>query len=108
TLTSAVREISASLNYAKYKSIFQRAKFRVSFAERGYRIERFNTASKKWERDKWAICKNVIIYANNSPIFHPNGTVSNLTSIYISNSSGKYKITIAISGRIKAVKLDKD
>ena len=47
----------------------------------------------------------VNITATNSPIFHPLGTVSNLTSVYISNTSGKYRISLAISGRIKIIPL---
>ncbi|MCP2605136.1 hypothetical protein NLC29_03165 [Candidatus Aminicenantes bacterium AH-873-B07] len=104
-LQSATREICARLNYARYKSIFQKTKFKVKFLKRGYTVEKYNSAKKKWEKEKDTFFKNVIINANNSPIFHPNGTVSNLASIYISNSVGKYKITIAISGRIKTIKI---
>lgn len=47
------------------------------------------------------ILEGVNVEANNSPLFHPEGTVSNLASIYVFNSWGKYRITIAITGRIK-------
>jgi hypothetical protein len=49
--------------------------------------------------------EGVNISATNSPIFHPLGTVSNLTSVYISNTAGKYRISLAISGRIKVIPL---
>ena len=107
-LKNTTREICANLSYARYKSIFQRAKYRVRFSEKNYAVERYNSIKKKWEIEKINILRNVIVNTNNNPIFHPNGTVSNLASIYISNSTGKYKITIAISGRIKISKLNKD
>jgi hypothetical protein len=52
------------------------------------------------------ILEGVNIQANNSPVFHPQGTVSNLASIMISNTWGSYKITLAISGRIRIAKLE--
>ena len=107
-LKSTTREICANLNYARYKSIFQKTKYRVRFFEKNYAVERYNSIKKKWEIEKINILRNVIVNTNNNPVFHPNGTVSNLASIYISNSTGKYKITIAISGRIKISKLNKD
>ncbi len=104
-LQRAVREISARLNYARYKAIFERTKFKVRFEQKSYTVEKYDSNQNKWIEEKHIILQSVFINANNSPIFHSNGTVSNLASIYISNSSGKYKITIAISGRIKTIKI---
>lgn len=104
-LRKAVREINSSLNYARYKALFEGIKVKVSFHSNGMTLEIFDEEEDKWAPYKESLIEGVTIQANNSPIFHPRGTVSNLASIYVSNSSGKYKMTLAITGRIKAVKL---
>lgn len=104
-LLKAVREINSSLNYARYKALFEGIKIRVRFNAHGMILERFEENENQWTFHKESLIEGVTIQANNSPIFHSRGTVSNLASIYVSNSSGKYKITLAITGRIKAFKL---
>jgi prepilin-type N-terminal cleavage/methylation domain-containing protein len=104
-LKSAVREINSRLNYARYKSIFEGVKVRIKFDQHSYAIEIYDEEKNQWRRERAYFLDGVTLQANNSPTFHPMGTVSNLASIYISNSWGKYKITLAISGRIKIIQL---
>ena len=104
-LRKAVREIHSSLNYARYKALFEGIKVRIKFAEQSYTIEKYNEPEKEWIIDRSRLLEGVTLQANNSPTFHPRGTVSNLASIYISNSWGKHKITLAISGRIKVTEV---
>lgn len=104
-LNSAVREINSRLNYARYKSIFEGVKVRVKFDQHSYAIETYDEEKNEWRRERKYFLKGVTLQANNSPTFHPVGTVSNLASIYITNSWGKHKITLAISGRIKIIRL---
>ncbi len=104
-LEKAVWEIYSRLNYARYKALFKGEKVRIKFDSQSYSIEAYNEKQEKWITEQKYFLEGVSIHANNSPIFHPSGTVSNLASIYVSNEGGKHKITIAISGRIKAVKL---
>jgi len=94
------------MNYARYKAIFDGTKVKITFNPNSYFIEKFDEAQNEWRRDQINFLDGVILQANNSPIFHPVGTVSNLASIYISNSWGKYKITLAISGRIKVTQVE--
>lgn len=103
-LQKAVWEIHSNLNYARYRSLFKGIKARVRFDRHSYTIEKYDESDGKWIMEQSTLLDGVTIQANNSPIFHPRGTVSNLASIFISNSWGKYKITLAISGRIKVVK----
>lgn len=105
-LKKAVWEINSQMNYARYKAIFDGTKVKITFNPNSYFIEKFDEAQNKWRRDQINFLDGVILQANNSPIFHPKGTVSNLASIYISNSWGKYKITLAISGRIKVTQVE--
>jgi len=104
-LNSAVREINSRLNYARYKSIFEGVKVRIKFDQHSYAIETYDEEQNEWKREREYFLEGVTLQANNSPTFHPVGTVSNLASIYISNSWGKHKITLAISGRIKITRL---
>ncbi len=104
-LNSAVRGINSRLNYARYKSIFEGVKVRVKFSEHSYAIETYDEEKNEWKREREYFLSGVALQANNSPTFHPTGTVSNLASIYISNSWGKHKISLAISGRIKITQL---
>jgi prepilin-type N-terminal cleavage/methylation domain-containing protein len=104
-LQSAVREVHSRLNYARYKAIFEGIKVRVEFDAKSYTIEKYSEEQKKWKPEKKYSLQGVTLQANNSPVFHPSGTVSNLASITISNSWGTYRITLAISGRIKTMKI---
>ena len=100
-LKRAAWEIQTRLNYARYKAIFEGRPVRVSFKPAGYTVEKYNEILKEWRPDVSGSIEGVKIEANNSPTFHPLGTVSNLATITVSNSWGKYQITLAISGRIK-------
>lgn len=104
-LKKTVWEINSRMNYARYKAIFRGAKVRIRFDSKSYAIEEYDQNQEKWSKGQKYFLEGVNIQANNKPIFHPRGTVSNLASIYVSNEWGKYRITVAISGRIKVVRL---
>ena len=104
-LLGAVRKVHSRLNYIRYKAIFEGMKFRLKFESNSYAVEKYDEDKKEWKRETRSSLEGVTIQANNNPVFHPQGTVSNLASIIISNSWGKYRITLAISGRIKVVQL---
>lgn len=104
-LKKAVWEINSRLNYARFKAIFEGQSIRIKFGSDSYAIEKYDEQKKIWQLEEKSYLEGVSIQANNSPTFHPQGTVSNLASISISNSWGKYRITLAITGRIKIVKL---
>lgn len=105
-LQSAVWDVQSRLNYARYKAIFEGSKVRVRFGPSTIMVETYNTAKKTWVQEPERLLEGVVVEANNRPTFHPNGNVSNLASIIVANSWGRHKITIAISGRIKTIKLD--
>lgn len=104
-LKRATWEIYSRLNYARYKAIYRGTKYKVSFESNSYVIEKFDDAKGEWRTEQRSFLGGVKITANNSPIFHPSGTVSNLASITVYNSRGQYKISIAISGRIKVTEM---
>lgn len=103
-LLQGVREIHSRMNQARYQAIFSGTKMRINIDHSGYRLEKYDQDRKEWLSGPKHVLEGITIEANNSPTFHPAGTVSNLATIRIYNSWGAYKITLAISGRIKAVK----
>ncbi|HUU51691.1 MAG: GspH/FimT family pseudopilin [Candidatus Aminicenantaceae bacterium] len=104
-LKKATWEIYSRLNYARYKAIYRGMKYKVSFESNSYVLEKFDDPKGEWRTEQRSFLEGVTITANNSPIFHPRGTVSNLASITVENSRGQYKISIAISGRIKVTEM---
>ena len=102
-LKRAVWEIRSRLNHARYQAVFEGEKVRISFDSLRYKIEQYDEDQELWMVKLESILEGVTVNANNSPLFHPGGTVSNLASIYVTNSWGQYKITLAITGRIKVI-----
>ena len=103
-LQSAVWQVRTCLNQARFKSAWSGKTVRVRFIPGGYRLETYEDETKSWILDRAGSVEGAEIQANNSPTFTPQGTVANLASITVANVRGTYKITVAISGRIKAVK----
>ena len=103
-LEKAVWEARARLSQARIRSIWEGATYRVRFAAEGTFLERYDEPTKTWVIRQSGLLEGVSIDANNTPVFHPTGTVSNLATILISNSRGRYKVTLAISGRVKILK----
>jgi len=104
-LNKAAWEVQTRLNYARHKAIFEGRPFRVMFSPTGYVVEEYDAVINNWRPEASGSCEGVTIEANNSPTFHPAGTVSNLATITISNTAGTCRITLAISGRIRVVML---
>jgi prepilin-type N-terminal cleavage/methylation domain-containing protein len=104
-LRRATWEIQTRLNYARFKAIREGRSFRVQFEPAGYTIEKYDEGLNCWQPDAAGAIEGISIQANNSPTFHPAGTVSNMATIVISNIRGRYKITLAITGRVKVTKL---
>jgi len=104
-LQKAVWEISSRLNFLRYKALFEGVKARMKFYSAGYAMEIYDEKEKKWKLEEKHFLEGVSLKSNNNPSFHPRGTVSGLASICVFNSWGSYKITMALSGRVKIVKL---
>lgn len=104
-LDRATWEIQAKLNEARMLSLWEGVMTRIRFAEGGYSLEAFQPGSNSWKGQGRAFPEGVCVKANNNPIFLPTGAVSGLATILISNSRGAYKITLAITGRIKLARI---
>jgi Tfp pilus assembly protein FimT len=103
-LHGAVWEVSAKLNEARYAAVLKGAPVRMRLSGSTYCLEQRNTQDGSWLRLSGRRLEGVVLRANNTPIFYPQGTVSNLATIWVENGWGRYKITLAITGRIKVAK----
>jgi len=103
-LEKAVWELRSALNAARYRALFEGVSFRIKFSPNAYAAERYDESQKSWVLVEKHLLEGVSIEANNSPVFTPEGTVTGLATIQIGNTWGRYKITLAVTGRIKAVK----
>ncbi len=104
-LDKAAWEIYSRMNQARFRAILERRKVRFSFTESGYIMEEFDEETGSWQEFQRRTLEEVRVDANNTPVFHPRGTVSNLTSIYVSNIAGRFRISLAMSGRLKVIPL---
>lgn len=104
-LESAVWDIRSALNTARYMALFESASVRVRFAETQWEMEKYDLSRKTWVSCRKRTTDGVRIEANNTPLFTAQGTVSGLATIIITNRWGAYKITLAISGRIKTTRV---
>ncbi|MGB9893323.1 MAG: GspH/FimT family pseudopilin [Candidatus Saccharicenans sp.] len=105
-LEVAVRKIYSNLSLARFRSIQRQLPIRVSFNENFCELAEYDSQQSLWITRNRELLEGVKITANNFPVFYPQGTVSNLATIKVLNANGTYQITVAITGRIKASKLD--
>lgn len=97
--------VTGLLNNAKFKAVWSGSKYRVRVDEGRLFLERFDEPALEWRVDRVVTVEGVSVEANNSPVFHPIGTVSDMATITVSNRSGCYRISVAITGRVKSVRL---
>jgi prepilin-type N-terminal cleavage/methylation domain-containing protein len=105
-LRAGIWEVTAGLGQARFRAIMSGEPVRVRFFPSGFALERYDETAGAWRPARTAVLSGVTVRANNAPIFHPQGTVSGLATVTVSNARGSYRITVAITGRIRTVKSD--
>ena len=103
-LQSGIWEVTSGLNQARFRAILSGEAVRVRFLPSGFVFERYDAAAAAWRTCRRSVLEGVDLRANNAPVFHPQGTVSNMATITVANSRGAYRITIAITGRIRTTR----
>lgn len=104
-LERAVWEIKMRLNQARIRSIWDGVPTRLRIDRAGFSLETYNDDTKAWKPSESGLWEGVTVEANNTPVYHPTGAVTGMATILVSNVRGAYRITLAITGRIKATKL---
>ncbi len=100
-LEVAVRKVHSSLSLARFRSVQRQVPVRVSFETGFCVLAEYDNRQALWLKKSQDLLEGVEVTANNAPVFYPQGTVSNLATINIRNTSGAYQVTVAITGRIK-------
>jgi type II secretion system protein H len=100
-LRSGTWEVTSGLNQARFRAIMSGEPVRVRFGATGFLLERRDDGEATWTPLRATRVEGVTVRANNAPVFHPQGTVSDLATVTVSNAKGSYRITIAITGRIR-------
>lgn len=104
-LESAVWQVRSALNAARYKAVFEGNSVRVRFSPAGVATEKYDPDRKAWLPVSRKSSEGVRIEANNSPVFTGQGTVTGLATITVANEWGAYKLTLAITGRVKTTRV---
>jgi len=104
-LRAGIWEVTSGLGQARFRAIMSGEPVRVRFFPSGFVLERFDEMAGVWRPARTAVLSGVTVRANNAPVFHPQGTVSGLATVTVANARGSYRITVAITGRIKTVKI---
>ncbi len=113
-LNGVVRQIRADLLSARAQAVKQGNPVRVSFTDpQHYDIwvdDNKNTRIDSGEviesRSILEDFPGIVIESNKNPIFSPRGTASNFGTIKVSNASGEKEIKIAITGRVRVVRVE--
>lgn len=96
---SAQSQVINSLYLARYKSAFTGTSYRWKALGDEIAIER--ESGGKWVFERRIKLDYGTVSSNNAPIFHPEGLVTNMATIYLKSKKMSSKITVAITGRIK-------
>ena len=104
-LERAVWELKMRLNQTRIRSIWDGAPARLRIERTGYALESYDEGAKTWKPVESGRWEGVTVEANNTPVYHPTGAVTGMATIVVSNSRGAYRITLAITGRIKATEI---
>jgi type IV fimbrial biogenesis protein FimT len=109
-LNGATQQIFGDLMVARMKAVSHNRRVKIFFTgESTYKIcddANHDGTVDDCEGDSKIVdiqtsYKGISLTSNNSPIFSPRGTVSNLATINVTSSAGTKSITIAITGRIQ-------
>jgi type II secretory pathway pseudopilin PulG len=104
-LETGVWEVRSALNRARWQAIHEGVSFRVRFLSAGMTTERYDPESETWRICRRQPIEGVRVAANNTPIFTAQGTVTGLATITAVNNWGGYKLTLAITGRVKTARI---
>jgi hypothetical protein len=104
-LEKAVWDVRSALNSARFRALTEGASYRFRFDGGAYTLERYDAVSKTWILAGKTTLDKVSVAANNIPVFTPDGTVTGLATIAVANDWGEYRLTLAITGRVKTTRL---
>jgi prepilin-type N-terminal cleavage/methylation domain-containing protein len=103
-LRAGVWAVTSGLGQARFRAVMSGQPVRVRFAGSRLVFERPDDASGTWRTARTEVLDGVAVEANAAPVFYPQGTVAPLAAVTVGNAAGAYRITVAITGRIRSVR----
>ena len=103
-LQAGVWQVLAKMNQARFKAMLDGAPVRVRFSAGACAFDEWDETREDWSQGEVSLVQGIVLAANSAPIFQPEGTVSPLATITVSNARGMYKLTLAITGRIRVTR----
>lgn len=108
-LNGAARLLMTDLLNARMQAVTQNNRFLVSILDAGrYQVlddgnenGAFDSGESRLIRNMQDNFHDVQVAANNSPIFLPRGTVTNMATFTLSNNAGKRNVVVAATGRVR-------
>lgn len=104
-LERGVWEIKMRLNQTRIRSVWEGTPARLRIFRTGFSLETYDEDTKTWKTAESGRWEGVAVEANNTPVYQPTGSVTGMATILVSNARGAYRITLAITGRIKTTRL---
>ncbi len=90
--------VKTGIEWVRVYSILKGEKLKIKFFPDHFKI--YTYKNRKWKYFKRLNFPGLELRANNSPIFYPYGTVSNLFTLYVEKDGFIRKITMNINGKI--------
>ncbi len=90
--------VKNSIEWVRVYSILKGEKLKIKFFPDYFNV--YTYQNRKWKFLKRINFPGLELRANNSPIFYPYGTVSNLFTLYVEKNGFIRKITMNINGKI--------
>jgi type IV fimbrial biogenesis protein FimT len=108
-LNGAARLVMTDLLNARMQAVTQNHRFLVSVLDnRSYQVLDDNNENGVFDGGESRLIRNiadhfhdVLISANNSPLFLPRGTVTNMGTFTLTNAAGTRKVVVAATGRVR-------
>lgn len=104
-LERGVWEVRSLLSQTRVRAIWEGVPARLTIGVRGYSMDLYDEGAKSWRVAAAGDWQGVAVEANNTPVYQPTGSVTGMATIIVSNPRGAYRLTLAITGRIRATKL---
>ena len=99
-IRSNVQMVYSALNTARYQAIKRNVRVKVELQDQTIFLK--IKEGKYWRPFRFiSLYEGVHISSNGSPVFHPTGRASPLCSFLLDYKHLRYKVSLAITGRLK-------
>lgn len=103
-LRSNLQLVYSTLNTARYQAIKQNVRVKVDLQDHTLYLK--TRVGEFWRPFRHInLYEGINVSSNGSPVFHPTGRASPLCSFFLDYKHLRYKVSLAISGRLKVSRI---